>query len=258
MRRTGAQRAAFLAGLVGLVALALPTPAATAGTDAAAPAITSAASQPATTMSAPQQAAAADFSSIFAEDDPSLDGSGWGLCATPITWSADLGTLDAAHGQAALADLQWAFDQWSAASGLTFTFVGTTTFAYDDATFTLSPADGSTAPLRQIDVAFVDDTTASRLGGQTVGLGSPSQVLPETKEIVEGTAIFRTDHAAVAAQDEDRSLYLHELGHVLGLAHADLPANVMYPIVRTQVTLGPGDVNGVRSLTKPCTIEQAA
>ena len=55
-----------------------------------------------------------------------------------------------------------------------------------------------------------------------------------------------------ASTREDKSLYMHELGHVLGLAHASETANIMYPIVSDHTDLGAGDVNGVRSMNKPC------
>lgn len=245
----------MLAALVALAALALPTPAAGASSSPVASAVTSSTSLVAPVGTA---AAAADFSSIFATDDPALDGAGWAVCSTPVTWSVDTGSLDEVQAQQAIADLTWAFDQWAAASRLTFAFSGATTLAYDDVTFSLSPADGTPAPSRHVAIAFVDDAESARMGGSTVGLGSPSQVVPTTKEIVTGTATFRTDHAAAAQPDEARSLYLHELGHVLGLAHAHDADNIMYPVVRDQAHLGAGDVNGVRALDKPCATDQPA
>ncbi len=248
-------RVALLGALVALTALALPVASATASPSPVASAVTSS-----TTLAAPvgTVAAAADFSSIFADDEPALDGAGWSLCSAPITWSVDLGALDEVHAQQATADLTWAFDQWADASGLTFTFAGATSLTYDDKAFSLTPADGSAAPTRHVFVAFVDDASTTRMGGQTVGLGSPSQVVPTTREIVTGTAIFRTDHAEAASPSESRSLYLHELGHVLGLAHAHETDNIMFPVVRDNVNLGAGDINGVRALDKPCAAGQAA
>jgi len=242
-------RIALLGALLAAVALALPVPAASAA--AGLPASGTAATTP-VVVPAGLTGTAADYSSIFADNDPALDGAGWASCSSAITWDVDLGTLDAAAGQRAIADLQWAFEQWSQASGLTFSFAGPAALTYDDATFTLARADGQPNPARHIDIAFVDDSATTRMGGQTVGLGSPAQVVPTTKEIVSGVAIFRTDHAAVAGPDEARSLYLHELGHVLGLAHAHDAANVMYPLVSNHVDLGPGDVHGVQALDKPC------
>ena len=85
----------------------------------------------------------------------------------------------------------------------------------------------------------------------------PPRSCRSAKEIVGGIAVFRTEHVVKTAERADRSLYLHELGHVLGLAHAGQDANVMYSMVTDTVALGAGDVNGVQTMTKPCTGEAA-
>jgi predicted Zn-dependent protease len=47
-------------------------------------------------------------------------------------------------------------------------------------------------------------------------------------------------------------VYLHEIGHVLGLGHGTSPENVMYYLVDDNNTLSPGDIQGIRSLVKAC------
>jgi hypothetical protein len=197
-------------------------------------------------------AAATDYSSIFSGTNDNLANSGWTTCPAPIAWTVDTRGLTADQSAAQLENLQWAFGVWSAASGLVFQYSGTQDVTYDDAAFTVVPADGSGVQRRHIYLDFVAPTESARLAGNTVGLGSPSQVMASTKEIVAGEAVFRTDHVKSASTVEVRSLYIHELGHVLGLAHANVTANVMYPIVTETVNLGSGDVNGVRTMTKPC------
>lgn len=196
--------------------------------------------------------AAADFSSIFTGAQPSLVNSGWATCSTPITWSVDTGALPADTAARTIANMQWAFDQWTQASGLSFQFTGSMKLAYDDASFSLEPADGSAVPARHIYLAIVADADSDRMGGGTVGLGSPSQVWPSSREIVQGEAVFRTDHVAKAGNAEAKSLFIHELGHVLGLAHASESANIMFPVVTNKTDLGAGDITGVRTMTKPC------
>jgi hypothetical protein len=196
--------------------------------------------------------AAADYSSIFATQQPALTNSGWATCAVAITWSVDTDGLSADEAATQIANLTWAFDQWTQASGLAFQYAGTENLAYDDAAFSLKPANGSALQSRHVYLAFVADSDSARLGGGTVGLGSPSQVWPSTKEIITGAAVFRTDHVKQASTREDKSLYMHELGHVLGLAHASETSNIMYPVVSDHTDLGAGDVNGVRSMNKPC------
>lgn len=196
--------------------------------------------------------AAADYSSIFASQQPALTNSGWATCAAAISWTVDTGGLSADEAATQISNLTWAFDQWTQGSGLAFQYAGTESLAYDDAAFSLKPANGSAVQSRHIYLAFVADSDSARLGGGTVGLGSPSQVWPSTKEIITGAAVFRTDHVKQASTRADKSLYMHELGHVLGLAHASETSNIMYPVVSDHTDLGTGDVNGVRSMNKPC------
>lgn len=195
-------------------------------------------------------AAAADYSSIFATQVPSLANAGWASCSAPVVWTVDTRGLAAAEVDEQIANLTWAFEQWSAATGLAFTYGGTEAMAYDDNAFSLKPAGGVAS--RHIYLAFIADSASARMGGGTVGLGSPSQVWPSSKEIVTGTAVFRTDHVERATTTEARSLYLHELGHVFGLAHANEAANIMYSVVTDHTALGAGDTAGVRSMMKPC------
>jgi predicted Zn-dependent protease len=208
-----------------------------------------------TSVVAPAEAGsvAADFSSIFTGPNASLAGAGWKSCAAPVQWTVDTHELSAREAAAQVRNLAWALNQWSKVSGLTFQYAGRQAVTYDDAAFTIAPADGSPVQSRHVYFDFVRPSESARLGGGTVGLGSPSQVMPTTKEIVSGAAVFRTDHVKGATTSELRSLYLHEIGHVLGLAHAQVVANVMYPTVTDHTQLGAGDINGVRRMTKACT-----
>jgi hypothetical protein len=267
MTTTTAAKRRIVAAVSAIAALALlasPLPTAAASADSAAAPMSAkvrAAKAAKTAVKTPAAArtqvsaavTAADYSSIFATQMPALNNAGWSNCASAISWSVDTSGLSADEATTQIANLQWAFDQWTQASGLNFSYAGTEKLAYDDGAFTLTPADGSASQTRHIYLAFVADSDSSRLGGGTVGLGSPSQVWPSSKEIVTGSAVFRTDHVEKANAAADKSLYMHELGHVLGLAHAAETTNIMYPVVSDHTDLGAGDVNGVRSMTKPCT-----
>jgi hypothetical protein len=201
----------------------------------------------------PTASTATDFRSIFTATQPSLANSGWATCPAPIMWSVDSHALSATEAADQISNLQWALSTWSSAAGLAFEFSGETAVRYDDAAFTIKPADGSAIATRHIYLAFVDDADSGRLDSDTVGLGGPTQVVSADKEITGGIAVFSTDYVAKATNRADRSLYLHELGHVLGLSHASESANIMYPMVTGVIQLGLGDVNGIKAMTKPCT-----
>jgi hypothetical protein len=206
-----------------------------------------------TTVRTPAAAPAPeDFASIYSGPNANLANSGWSTCPTPIEWTVDTRGLTDDQSAAQVSSLKWAFSTWSTASGLTFEYAGQLDVVYDDDDFTVVPADGTAVADRHIYLDFVGLTESTRLGGNTVGLGSPSHVMVSSHEIVGGVAVFRADHVKSASTSAVKSLYLHELGHVLGLAHAAVESNIMYPIVATNLELGAGDVNGVHAFTKPC------
>ena len=45
-----------------------------------------------------------------------------------------------------------------------------------------------------------------------------------------------------------RATVMHELGHLVGLAHVNVKTELMYPENIGQVTFGPGDREGLRQL----------
>lgn len=192
-----------------------------------------------------------DYSSIFA-DVPALVDAGWSKCVEPIGWSADTSQLTPSQSQAQLANLQFAFSAWSNASGLTFQFDGTTRLRLNERQFTLTPANGAPVGTRSILIDFVPAGASKFLSRTTVGQASPSSVLPAPREIVMGTVVLSANHSARSTVRAMRSLMLHEIGHVLGLAHAQSASNVMSPVVGDRVRLGAGDIEGIRALVKPC------
>ena len=142
------------------------------------------------------------------------------------------------------------FAKWAAASGLNFQFVGEVPIVYDDATLqvtsTVHPSD------RHIFVGFLHDADSSFIDSRTVGFAAPSKVFVNRKEIVEGSIILSVEYVGKVSGKKESALYLHEIGHALGLGHGEEKVDVMYPIVGTNNDLSPADIEGIRALIQAC------
>lgn len=188
--------------------------------------------------------------SIFVESRPDLVGSGWADCDTPVTWSIDTTRLTPAEAKVAATQMTVDFAKWGEASGLTFEYVGNVPVIYDDATYAVT--SGQHPSDRHIFVAFMRDADSSLLDSRTVGFASPTKVFVDSHQIVEGSVVLSIEYVAKVNQRHEHSLYLHEIGHALGLGHGSAIENVMYYIVDTNNNLSPGDIEGIRALTKVC------
>lgn len=75
---------------------------------------------------------------------------------------------------------------------------------------------------------------------------------PPNPEPIAGDLHFDDDEAwGIGTYIDLFSIVLHELGHALGLAHSDSPADVMYPYYRMVGGLSEGDIAAIRSLYAP-------
>lgn len=189
--------------------------------------------------------------SFFADQQTQLLGAGWANCETPITWSVDTSRLSAGDAKIAMKQMTADFTKWGQASGLKFQFAGEVPISYNDATYQVT---GSSHPSdRHIFVGFLNNREApSLLSSRTVGFAAPSRVSSGDKEIVEGSLVLSIEYVKKVNAQREAALYLHELGHALGLGHGGAKADVMYYIVGTNAELSAGDVEGIRALTKIC------
>ncbi|MCX6431528.1 MAG: matrixin family metalloprotease [Actinobacteria bacterium] len=196
--------------------------------------------------------AESQVASIFAESPPEFINSGWAACDTPITWSVDTGRLTPADSKIAINQLTADLKHWGEVSGLTFQYVGEVPIVYDDTNYVVTSEQHPSE--RHLYVAFLNDKDSSLLDSRTVGFASPTKVFKDQKEITEGSVVLSIDYVKKINAAKQSALYLHELGHALGLAHGTEKADVMYYLVDTNNTLSNADIAGIRALIKACKV----
>jgi hypothetical protein len=194
--------------------------------------------------------AESQVASIFVGAAPELINSGWADCDTPITWSMDTARLSAADAAIAREQLTADLKKWGDVSGLDFQYVGEVPVVYDDTNYVVTSDIHPSA--RHLYIAFLKDSESSLLDTRTVGFASPTKVWKDSKEITEGSVVLSIDYVKKINARKQSALYLHELGHALGLGHGTSEENVMYYLVDQNNTLSPGDIEGIRNLIKAC------
>ncbi len=196
---------------------------------------------------------AADYRSFFA--DSALEGTGWTTCAGPITYSIDVRALRRAQRKREIKRVRWSMRQWARAGDLRVRFTGRERLRLDPVSHTLHPADGTVQRDRHVYISFVREGVDPLMVDPVAGLAMPARVSVAEREVIGGVALFRARHVRKLSKVDGRALkglYLHELGHVFGLGHAERTENVMHPTVVRRTELGAGDRAGVRAVVKSC------
>jgi hypothetical protein len=111
-------------------------------------------------------------------------------------------------------------------------------------------------------VAWTTPRVDPGLSGRVAGRGGSAQVsdpLTGERRFVTGTvsldtpairAVLRRPHGVAEA----RAILMHELAHVVGLAHVDDPGELMHRDNVGRTGFGPGDLQGLAALGRgPCT-----
>lgn len=168
--------------------------------------------------------------------------SGWQTCDAPISWTIDFGT----NFQS---DLEWAFTQWGQKTGYKFIYAGQAQTSFDDTNSSLSTLAEMN---RNIAVTFLSDKDSTMLTHEVAGFAGPSMVYGDSKTIVGAFIVFNLDYASSASQKQRRALFLHEIGHTLGLADSQDRNNVMYWMVDKNIHLSNEEATSVTQLAKEC------
>jgi hypothetical protein len=200
----------------------------------------------------PSANASLDYSGFYSQQH--LTEAGWSACV-PVTWSVDVTGMTPREARSEIRRLSQAWDAWSSVSGIQTEFVGRERLVFDPDSMGLRPMTGAARSDHHVYVAFKSGRQVPIMASNAVGLAMPTAVVLTTQEITAGMAIFRRDYVLEqrrAAPDRVRHLYIHELGHILGLGHARSQGNVMYPTLTESTRLGDGDRAGVKAMTHPC------
>ena len=170
----------------------------------------------------------------------------WDACR-PIDWVLHRGPGPADARQIATQ----ALGQVTAATGLTFHFAGNTG--------TLFQVGESSAP-RTVTISWATPSEVPKLRGDVAGIGGSSYEWTPGEDprpasgavIVDATQ--RLDPGFVNGRSVGAVL-LHELGHVLGLAHVDDPKRLMYPSTNPELSgrYQPGDLAALAAAVEPRT-----
>lgn len=101
-------------------------------------------------------------------------------------------------------------------------------------------------------LAFSDETVVPDLAGDVVGVGGFSAYGVDGRvRAVSGSVVLDTevlDDPPVHDAPAYVPVLLHEIGHLVGLAHVDDPTQLMYPTTGAVTTFQGGDLTGLAAL----------
>lgn len=143
----------------------------------------------------------------------------------------------------------------SAATGLTFDYVGTT----EQRPFDPTARGGFSGTRRPAVIGFADASEIDGLAGDVAGIGgSVAARNPLGRDyFVTGAVALDTEVFTDARMGRDRdslqAILDHELGHLVGLDHVDDPQELMFEQNYGRLRYGPGDLEGLATLGSiPC------
>ncbi|MGN6245699.1 MAG: matrixin family metalloprotease [Motilibacteraceae bacterium] len=206
-----------------------------------------------TTTTKPAATSTGSTAYAFLSKDSAGRPAHWNRCST-ITYRVNPANLPSG----AMTDIQGALSRLSTASGLRFSYAGTTTVVpYSSSSWASSIPSTQPADLY---IAFTDAAHVSYLAGSVAGVGGPFWSSDGTREprIVRAGVALDTAAGVTPGFTNGASrgtLLLHELGHATNLDHVSDPVQVMYPSITSQSrpAYQAGDLAGLAKLAAyPC------
>jgi hypothetical protein len=174
--------------------------------------------------------------------------------SNPVTWCTNqinvvINDSDAPVG--ARADLEAALRKISGLSGISFNIVGESNMI-PSSTYHLTPGD----PYPPVLIAWTTPERSDLLTGKSSAAAVANPVdNGDGVRYVTGSVAINVDHDVLYRSGFGEgmtrgNLYLHELGHVLGLAHVDSDDELMHAIVSSESPNGfaAGDRRGILAL----------
>ncbi|MFO7243355.1 MAG: matrixin family metalloprotease [Actinomycetes bacterium] len=165
----------------------------------------------------------------------------------PIRWVLNTDGMPAfaeQEIQAAIADIELR-------SGLKFEFAGYTDEPLDFERSLFQDRYGDDyAP---VIIGFSDASQTPDLAGAVTGVGGSTAIqgaFGPQRYLRSGVVVLDADDlksrfASTSGALQARAIIMHELAHVLGLAHVDDPSQLMHPTHDRQLTWGDGDLAGL-------------
>lgn len=171
---------------------------------------------------------------------------GWNPCE-PIKYAVHAQRATQAH----IDSMNTAIRQVEDASGFDFQYIGLATGSLNTTTDIDIPAGAAVV------IGFSDAGATPALAGNSIGIGgykgSTKPAHPADGEVTYldtgGFAI--ADITDVEPGDELLTTFVHEISHMLGLAHVLASGEIMRPVLTPQTAFGNGDLNGLYSMSQP-------
>jgi hypothetical protein len=170
----------------------------------------------------------------------------WNPC-TPIRYVVNLN----GYADRNLIDIDEALDRMTAATGITFLNVGTSTYIPTRSRPTDLPQSQALTRTGPYDllIALGAISDSDLLGSYTLGIAGPSWVTSRgVTSYVHAAALFNMDLLDGVEPWSSEGLgpvMLHEMGHVIGLGHFEDETQIMNPYATSVTAYADGDLRGL-------------